>query len=107
MTESSWSERPRKAVGPDRPSYFDAADVDRVMAVLLALTSEVAAIRDRLDAHERLVEAGSAPSAAAVEAYRPDASAESEREAWRDAYIRRLFRVITEDVEALRRDETA
>jgi hypothetical protein len=107
MTEPSWSERPRKAVGPERPSYFDAADVDRVMAVLLALVSEVAAIRDRLDTHERLADAGQAPSVAAVEAYRADGPAEAEREVWRDAYIRRLFRVITEDVEALRRDETA
>jgi len=33
-----------------------------------------------------------------------DPAAEAAREAWRDAYIRRLFRVITEDVEALSRE---
>jgi hypothetical protein len=96
MTDASWGERPRKATGPDRQTYFDAGDVDRVMGVLLALVSEVAAIRERLDTHERLADAG-------VEAYRADDTTEDQREAWRDAYIRRLFRVITEDVEALRR----
>jgi hypothetical protein len=107
MTETPRSERPRKAAGPARQSYFDASDVDRVMGVLLALVSEVAAIRERLDTHERLAGAGSAASVEAVEAYRADDIAEDQREAWRDAYIRRLFRVITEDVEDLRRDGEA
>jgi len=103
MTDAPPSGRPRKAVGPDRQTYFDASDVDRVMSVLLALISEVAAIRERLDTHERLADGGVAPSVEAVEAYRADDTAEDQREAWRDAYIHRLFRVITEDVEALRR----
>jgi hypothetical protein len=107
MTDTSWGERPRKATGPDRQAYFDASDVDRVMSVLLALVSEVASIRERLDTHERLAGAGAAASVEAVEAYRADDTAEDEREAWRDAYIHRLFRVITEDVEALRRGGAA
>jgi hypothetical protein len=103
MAEDLWGKRPRKATGPDRQTYFNEGDVDRVMAILLALVSEVAAIRDRLDTHERLAGAGEAPTRDKVEAYRPDPATEEDREAWRDAYIRRLFRVITEDVEALRR----
>ncbi len=95
--------RPRKAAGPARQNYFDHGDVDRVMAVLLALTSEVAAIRERLDTHERLAARAIAPAPDAVEAFEPDEAAEADREIWRDAYIRRLFRVITEDVEALER----
>jgi hypothetical protein len=104
MTDEPKSKRPRKATGPQRLVYFDGADVDRVMAILLALTSEVASIRDRLDTHERIANAGLVATQAHVEAYRPDAAAAADREAWRDAYIRRLFRVITEDVEALGRD---
>jgi hypothetical protein len=94
--------RPRKAAGPERPAYFDHADVDKVMAILLALVSEVASIRERLDTHERIAGGGSLPAVDLVEAYRPDAQAGAEREAWQAAYIRRLFRVITEDIEALR-----
>jgi len=101
MSEKPEVARPRKARGPDRPSYFDSSDVDRVMAVLLALTSEVAALRERLDTHERVAAQEALPSPARVEAYRPDPAVEAERETWRDAYVRRLFRVITEDVEAL------
>jgi len=69
---------------------------------VLALVSEVAAIRERLDSHERLADAGHLSGVAQVEAYVPDEDAEAAREAWRDAYIRRLFRVITEDVESLK-----
>lgn len=101
MTEEG-SARPRKAAGPDRPAYFDHADVDRVMAILLALISEVASIRDRLDTHERIAASGAPPSADLVESYSPNDVADAEREAWRGTYIRRLFRVLTEDVEALR-----
>jgi hypothetical protein len=103
MTDTSRGERPRKASGPDRQTYFDGTDVDRVMAVLLALVAEVASIRERLDTHERLAGVGAAASVEAVEAYRADDTTEDQREAWRDAYIRRLFRVITEDVETLSR----
>jgi hypothetical protein len=102
MADDATSKRPRKAVGPDRPVYFNTGDVDRVMAVLLALVSEVASIRDRLDAHERLASSGVLPALDAVENYLPDPATETSREAWRDAYIRRLFRVITEDIEHLR-----
>jgi hypothetical protein len=100
MTEESFA-RPRKAVGPERPTYFTHADIDRVMAILLALVSEVASIRDRLDTNERLAGTG-----ALVEAYQPDEEAAAEREAWRTAYIKRLFRVITEDIESLKPGES-
>ncbi len=104
MTDEPKSKRPRKAMGPERQVYFDAADIDRVMAILLALVSEVASIRDRLDTHERVADSGRAAGRAEVETYQPDPAADADRDAWRDGYIRRLFRVITEDVEALGRD---
>jgi hypothetical protein len=102
MNEETTKPRPRKATGPERPSYFNTGDVDRVMAIVLALVSEVAAIRERLDTHERLADVGRLPDVTQVEAYIADNDAEAAREAWRDAYIRRLFRVITEDVESLK-----
>ena len=104
MSDPPPTSRPRKAAGPDRLTYFDSGDTDRVMAIVIALVSEVAAIRERLDAHERVAAAGALPAGAVVEAYRPDGPTEAEREAWRDGYIRRLFRVITEDIESLGRD---
>ncbi len=94
--------RKRKAVGPERQTYFGTGDVDRVMAILLALVSEVAAIRERLDTHERLGASGALATDDRVDAYQPDDAVDQVREAWRDACIRRLFRAGTEDVEGLR-----
>ena len=101
MSDDTLLPRPRKAVGPERPTYLGSADVDRVMAVLLALVSETAAIRERLDTHERLAAMGVMPTVERVEGYASSAEAESARETWRDATIRRLFRVFTEDIETL------
>ena len=101
MTGTADRARARKATGPDRPAYLNTGDIDRVMAILLALVSEVAAVRERLDTHERIADMGTLPGKAGIEAYRASPVDEAEREVWRDAYIKRLFRVITEDIEAL------
>jgi len=97
MNESAQARRPRKAIGPARPSYFDATDIDRIMHVVLALASEVATLRERLDTHERLVGVGLSATPEHVEAHVANADTESAREAWRDAYIARVFRVLNED----------
>jgi len=102
MNDSN-SSRPRKAQGPERPVYFNQNDIDRVMAVVLALASEVASLRDRLDTHERVAETGAVPAVKHVESYLPDPATIAARDSWRDAYIRRLFRVFVEDIETLNR----
>jgi hypothetical protein len=99
MNEFAHARRPRKATGPARPSCFDGRDVDRVMHVVLALVSEVATLRERLDTHERLAVAGLTATPEHVEAHVATADTESAREAWRDAYIARVLRVLTEDAQ--------
>jgi hypothetical protein len=95
--------RARKAVGPARPTYLRGEDCDKVMSVVLALMSEVATLRDRIDTHERLAAGGTAPSPAAVESYEPDEVVEAERDARREAYVKRLLRVVLEELETDRR----
>lgn len=104
MRDGKFEPRLRKATGPDRPRYFDGSDVDRVMAIVLALASELASVRERLDTHERLAAARKVATPDLVNAHVADEGAEEEREVWRDAYIRRIFRVIEEDLDALKRD---
>jgi hypothetical protein len=99
MSDDQAVHRLRKAVGPERPTYLRPEDTDKVMAIVLALMSEVAALRERLDTHERLAATGMAPVPDAVEAFQPDEIVEAEREAWREAYIKRLLRVMTEELE--------
>jgi hypothetical protein len=101
MADSSTRPRPRKAVGPARPTYLRPEDIDKVMAVVLALMSEVSALRDRVDTHERLALGGVPPTPAAVDAFQPDEAVDAERESRREAYVKRLLRVVLEETETV------
>jgi hypothetical protein len=89
--------RPRKARGQDRPAYLKPEDIDRVFMTLVSLMVEVSAVRDRLDTHEALAEAGAVATREAVEAYEIDAPRRAVREAARDAMLARVLRVIYEE----------
>jgi hypothetical protein len=76
----------RRAVpGPD-------ARVDTLLGMVLALTSEVAVLRERLDAHERLSAAGRPNTPADVNDYVPDETAERERAVQRQRLIDKVCR---------------
>jgi hypothetical protein len=64
--------------------------------MLLALASEVSALRERLDTHERLAELNRPPVPAAIEAYEPPAEVEAARAAARRSLIDRIARVLLE-----------
>jgi len=88
--------RLRKANGPRRPRYLASPDADRAVMMLLALASEVSALRERLDTHERLAALGQPPLPAAIEAYEPPAAVEAARAAARRSLIDRIARVLLE-----------
>lgn len=64
--------------------------------MILALATEVSALRERLDTHERLAASGSSPVPAAIEAYVPDEAVEAARAAARRSLIERITRVLLE-----------
>lgn len=90
----------KKARG-ERPQYFADPAIDKTLAITLALAGEVAVLRDRIDTIERLAEAGTAPTRAAVDAYKPDATVRVERDAWRDSYLDTVLRIIHQEREEL------
>jgi len=75
---------------------LSAADADRAVMMILALATEVSALRERLDTHEQLAAAGRLPEPGAVEAYAPDADVEAARAAARRSLIERITRVLLE-----------
>lgn len=99
--------RPRRrvAVGPRRPQYLRDVESDRLMMIVTALTAEVSALRDRLDTHEVLSASGQQPTAAAIEAFVPDAACHARREADRMALLKRVYRVLTEELDAIVEEE--
>jgi len=64
--------------------------------MILALASEVSALRERLDTHERLAAGGRPPVPSAVETYAPDEAVAASRAAARRSLIERITRVLLE-----------
>lgn len=81
--------------------YFMDPQVERVMAVAMAIAMEHAVTRERLDTIERLMEAGQPVTRAAIDAYRPDGAAMAERQTWHADYIARVLRIVQQQLEAV------
>lgn len=97
-------ERPKVAKGK-RPYFFDDPSVDKVLAMVMALTGEVSVLRDRLDTHEKLAQDKIWPTPANVEAFEISEEIEKERDASRAEYLGRVMRIVTEELERLKRDQ--
>ena len=93
--------RIRTAKG-QRPYFFPDPNLDKLVAMLMALVSEVAVLRERLDTHERLAEAETWASGAQVEAFEAPDQVDAERAEWREDYVGRIMRIITDELERLK-----
>ena len=90
----------KKAKG-NRPQYFEDPAIDKVLSITMALAGEVAVLRDRADATERLLEAGQPVTREALDNYVPDPKVREERDAWREVYLGNILRVIHQEREEL------
>ncbi|MFO1426155.1 MAG: hypothetical protein U1F11_04110 [Steroidobacteraceae bacterium] len=66
--------------------------VDTLLGMVMALTSEVAVLRERLDAHERLGAAGRTVTPQNVDEYEADEAAQRARAAQRQRLIEKVCR---------------
>lgn len=92
LTSPAAVKLPRTTRGK-RPHFFDDPAIDQMMTFLIELTTEVSVLRERLDTVERLLERDGKVTRDSIEAYVPEADLETERAAWRDAYVKRVFRM--------------
>ncbi|MBL8629747.1 MAG: hypothetical protein JNM81_08980 [Rhodospirillaceae bacterium] len=81
-----------------QPQFHEDRAIDQLMAMVTALTAEVSILRDRLDTHERLAEAGKPSRREDVEAFIPDTGIMAERSEQRQRLLRKVFRVLKEDL---------
>lgn len=102
LTEGiDWFDRAAGRAKGKRPAYFDAPEQDRTLSIVLALAAEVSVLRERLDTVERLLDARGNLSRADIEAYMPDTVAAQERGIATKAYIARIMRGVTQEMEAM------
>jgi len=67
---------------------------DRLMGMVLALTSEMAVLRERIDTLERALAEAGALAEGAVEAFSPDAAAAAARDAMRQRLIAKIMKPV-------------
>lgn len=74
-----------------RPAFYADPGLDHAMGMIMTLATELCVLRDRLDMHERLALENGIDLGSQIEAFSLDEGALQEREAWRQAFLERLF----------------
>jgi len=77
-------------------------EVERVLAISMAIAQELAVARTRIDTLERLLERKGVATRAEIEAFVPTAAETAERGLWTQEYITRVLRVLEQEVERIR-----
>ncbi|PXA75922.1 hypothetical protein DMC25_24265 [Caulobacter sp. D4A] len=83
-----------------RPYFFANPEVERVLAVTMAVVQELAVTRARLDTLERVLEAQGGFDRAQIERFEPSAQAAAERGLWLQEYLARVLRIVQQEAEA-------
>ncbi len=96
-----WVALAAKRAKGKRPDYFDDPAIDRLYSLTLALAAEVSVLRERLDTVERLLDGTGVVRRFDIEGYEPDRAAGEERGLATRAYIARIMRGFSQEVEAM------
>ena len=78
----------------EKPLFTGDERLEKLLGITLALATELAVTRERLDTIERLLEQGDVVNRDSIETYRPDDQVEAERNELHEDYLARVFRVL-------------
>ncbi len=109
MSAAATAARPHvvKDAKGKRPAFYEAPGLDQAMSMIMVLANELAVVRDRLDAAERVMAVNGVDLAGGIDALRLDETALAEREARRQDFLERLFYLMRKDAAEAARAETA
>jgi hypothetical protein len=83
-----------------RPYFLDR-EVERVLAITMAVAQELAVTRDRLDTIERLLERKQILTRDEIESFAPTAADAAARGLWTQEYLARILRIVQQEGEAV------
>lgn len=84
-----------------RPQFSENPEVDRLMAMTMALASEVAVLRERLDTFETLADGNGVVRQSDIERFQPDADHEARRQQWRHDFLDRVLYILRAEADAV------
>lgn len=83
----------RPAAG-ETPVFTGDERLEKLLGITLALATELAVTRERLDTVERLLDRGQLVGREAIERFRPDDQEMAERNTLHEDYLARVFRAL-------------
>jgi hypothetical protein len=98
------AEANRKPKGK-RPWFYQSQEAERVLNITLALAQELAVTRERMDTLERILAAKGVLALGEFDAYQPSKEVAETRSAATQAYLARILRVISQEIEAIAQPE--
>jgi hypothetical protein len=84
-----------------RPYFLEDREVERVLAITMAVAQELAVARERIDTLERLLEAKGVVARDEIERFHPTADQAAERGLWMQEYLTRVLRIVQQEAEAI------
>jgi hypothetical protein len=88
-----------------RPYFFNSAETERVLNIAMAIATEVAVVRERMDTIERLLEAKGIVAQSEIEAFVPTDEQAEARQLWHARYAARILRVVQQELDAIAHPE--
>lgn len=88
-----------------RPYFFDDPMAERVMNIAMAIATEVAVIRERIDTIERLLEVKGILAQTEIEDFVPTDEQAEERQLWHARYAARILRIVKQELDAVANPE--
>jgi hypothetical protein len=88
-----------------RPYFFDDPAVERVLNITMAVATELAVARERIDTLERILEAKGILSRKEIEQFEPNDAQADERQLWHARYAARIMRIVQQEIQAIAEPE--
>lgn len=84
-----------------RPYFFSNSETERVLNITMAIATEVAVLRERIDTIERLLEKKGLLTKKEVEDFIPTDEEATERQLWHARYTARILRIVQQEMDAV------
>ena len=88
-----------------RPYFLNDPAVERVLNITLAIATDLAVARERLDTIERLLEAKGILKQSEIEAFVPTDEQAEDRQIWHARYAARIMRIVQQELDAIAHPE--
>ena len=84
-----------------RPYFFNDKENEKVLNIAMAVATEVAVIRERIDTIERLLENRGLLNREDIDAFTPTEAQAQERQLWHARYAARILRIMQQEMDAV------